>query len=95
MPEEKVEKGIADGTFVDYAWKGHQLSCTTMASIKQVTDKVTESQTAWFTGGGVGRFFHGWRGFEVLDHLPVQIKEHTGMPWISMTIFQIRGREGW
>lgn len=39
LPEEKVEKGIADGTFVDYAWKGHQLSCTTMASIKQVTDK--------------------------------------------------------
>lgn len=39
LPEEKVEKGIADGTFVDYSWKGHQLSCTTMASIKQVTDK--------------------------------------------------------
>lgn len=39
LPEEKVEKGIADGTFVDSAWKGHQLSCTTMASIKQVTDK--------------------------------------------------------
>ena len=34
-----MEKGIADGTFVDYAWKGLQPSCTTMASIKQVTDK--------------------------------------------------------
>ena len=39
LPQEKVEKGIADGTFVDSAWKGHQLACTTMASIKQVTDK--------------------------------------------------------
>ena len=39
LPKEKVEKGIADGTFVDSAWKGHQLACTTMASIKQVTDK--------------------------------------------------------
>ena len=40
LPEEKVDKGIADGTFVDYVWKGHQLSVTVMASIKQVTDKV-------------------------------------------------------
>ena len=40
LTEEKVEKGIADGTFVDYGWKGNQLSCTTLASIKQVTDKV-------------------------------------------------------
>ena len=39
LPQEKVEKGIADGTFVDSAWKSHQLACTTMASIKQVTDK--------------------------------------------------------
>lgn len=39
VPEETVEKGMANGTYVDYAWKGHQLCCTTMASIKQVTDK--------------------------------------------------------
>ncbi|KAL9962960.1 hypothetical protein ACROYT_G032118 [Oculina patagonica] len=39
LPKEKVEKGIADGTFVDYAWKGQKLSVTKMASIKQVTDK--------------------------------------------------------
>ena len=42
LTEEKVEKGIADGTFVDYGWKGNQLSCTTLASIKQVTDKVCD-----------------------------------------------------
>ena len=40
MPEETIEKGIADGTFVDYRWKGNQLTCTVMSSIKQVTDKV-------------------------------------------------------
>lgn len=39
LPEETVEKGVAEGTLVDYSWKGHQLSCTTMASIKQVVDK--------------------------------------------------------
>lgn len=39
LPEETVEKGVAEGTLVDYSWKGRQLSCTTMASIKQVVDK--------------------------------------------------------
>ena len=37
----------------------------------------------------------GGAGLRSLDHLPVQIKQHTGMPWINMTIFQIRGREEW
>ena len=57
LTEEKVEKGIADGTFVDYGWKGNQLSCTTLASIKQVTDKV---RCATIDANNVSLIFSGF-----------------------------------
>ena len=37
---DELEHVLADGTLVDHSWKGSQLTCTTLASITNVTDKV-------------------------------------------------------
>lgn len=35
-----LEKGIAENIFVDYRRKGSQFECTTVASVKEICDKV-------------------------------------------------------
>ena len=44
-----VDKCISEGTFVDYTWKGGHLACTSLSSIKKITDKVWLDVQSGFT----------------------------------------------